>query len=259
LSPEARAELDERFNEAQQQLKLQQAQLKQLEQQHTWLKDLRQLQDAQHAATEQLHSAQQQWEGLADERLKLTRLEHLAPQRHQFARKTELDALLTPLAAQIAAHTRQQHELTERQTVLEHHLTATQTALSEAQQRQSESAPRLRQAFEEQSTLARLAKEAALSADAKHTAEQACLQGQSAIQSLLEKQTQVAERLQRIATELERSSHLASLGDAWNAYRDRLQQLMLIGNRLNKGQAELATLELNATRSAEAFASKAAT
>ena len=277
LSPEARAELDERFNEAQQQLKLQQAQLKQIEQQHTWLKDLRQLQDAQHAATEQLHSAQQQWEGLADERLKLTRLEHLAPQRHQFARKTELDALLTPLAAQIATHTRQhvelserqtplaaqiaahsrqQHELTERQTVLEHNLTATQTALSEAQQRQSESAPRLRQAFEEQSTLARLAKEAALSADAKHTAEQACLQGQSAIQSLLEKQTQVAERLQRIATELERSSHLASLGDAWNAYRDRLQQLMLIGNRLNKGQAELATLELNATRSAEAFASQ---
>ena len=256
LSPEARAELDERFNEAQQQLKLQQAQLKQLEQQHTWLKDLRQLQDAQHAATEQLHSAQQQWEGLADDRLKLTRLEHLAPQRHQFARKTELDALLTPLAAQIAAHSRQQHELTERQTVLEHNLTATQTALSEAQQRQTESAPRLRQAFEEQSTLARLAKEAALSADAKHTAEQACLQGQSAIQSLLEKQTQVAERLQRIATELERSGHLASLGDAWNAYRDRLQQLMLIGNRLNKGQAELATLEHNATRSAEEFATQ---
>jgi len=254
LAPQARAELDERFNAAQQQLKLQQAQLKQLEQQHTWLKDLRQLQDAQLAATEQLHGAQQQWEGLAGERLKLTRLEQLGPQRHQFARKTELDALLTPLAAQVAAHTRQQHELTERQAVLEQNLSATQIALSEAQQRQTDSAPLLRQAFEEQSTLARLARDTALSADAKHTAEQACIQGQSAIQALLEKQNQVADRLQRIATELEQSGHLAPLSDAWNAYRDRLQQLMLIGNRLNKGQAELATLEHNATRCGEELA-----
>ncbi|PVZ62003.1 chromosome segregation protein SMC [Pseudomonas sp. B1(2018)] len=254
LAPQARAELDERFNAAQQQLKLQQAQLKQLEQQHTWLKDLRQLQDAQLAATEQLHGAQQQWEGLAGERLKLTRLEQLGPQRHQFARKTELDALLTPLAAQVAAHTRQQHELTERQTVLEQNLSATQIALSEALQRQTDSAPLLRQAFEEQSTLARLARDTALSADAKHTAEQTCIQGQSAIQALLEKQNQVAERLQRIATELEQSGHLAPLSDAWNAYRDRLQQLMLIGNRLNKGQAELATLEQTATRCGEELA-----
>ncbi|MCU1770060.1 AAA family ATPase [Pseudomonas sp. 13B_3.2_Bac1] len=256
LAPEARAELDERFNAAQQQLKLQQAQLKQLEQQHSWLKDLRQLQDAQQAAAEQLHSAQQQWESLAGERLKLTRLEQLAPQRHQFARKTELDAQLTPLAAQIAAHTRQHGELNERQTQLEQALDAAKIALTEAQQRNSESAPLLRQAFEEQSTLARLAKDTALSADARQTAEQACTQGQSAIQALQEKQAEVAERLQKMAAELEQSAHLAPLSDAWNAYRDRLQQLMLIGNRLNKGQAELATLEQNASQSAEALATQ---
>ena len=58
LSPEARAELDERFNEAQQQLKTRQAQLKQLELQDTWLKDLRRLQDEHLAASEQLQSAQ---------------------------------------------------------------------------------------------------------------------------------------------------------------------------------------------------------
>lgn len=256
LTPEARAELDERFNAAQQQLKLQQAQLKQLEQQHSWLKDLRQLQDAQQAAAEQLHSAQQQWESLAGERLKLTRLEQLAPQRHQFARKTELDAQLTPLAAQIAAHTRQHGELNERQTQLEQALDAAKIALTEAQQRNSESAPLLRQAFEEQSTLARLAKDTALSADARQAAEQACTQGQSAIQALQEKQAEVAERLQKMAAELEQSAHLAPLSDAWNAYRDRLQQLMLIGNRLNKGQAELATLEQNASQSAEALATQ---
>ena len=253
LAPEARAELDERFNAAQQQLKLQQAQLKQLEQQHSWLKDLRQLQDAHQAAAEQLQSSQQQWQGLAGERLKLTRLEQLAPQRHQFARKTELDAQLTPLAAQIAIHTRQHGELSERQTQLEQTLESAKNALGEAQQRHSESAPLLRQAFEEQSTLARLAKDTALSADARQSAEQACTQGQSGIETLQDKQAQVAERLQKMAAELEQSTHLAPLSDAWNAYRDRLQQLMLIGNRLNKGQAELASLEQNAAQSAEAL------
>ncbi len=251
LSPEARAELDERFNEAQQQLKTQQAQLKQLELQHTWLKDLRQLQDEQQSATEQLQAARQHWEGLSGERLKLTRLEQLAPQRHQFARKTELTAQLTPLAAQIQQHTQQQIELNERQTQLEHSLSTAQTALVEAQSQHTSSAPLLRQAFEEQSTLARLVKDASLSADLKQHAELACTQGQNTIQGLLDQQKQVAERLQRIAGELEQSTPLAPLSDAWNAYRDRLQQLMLIGNRLNKGQAELAALEQSAARAAE--------
>jgi exonuclease SbcC len=251
LPPEARAELDERFNAAQQQLKLQQAQLKQLEQQHGWLKDLRVLQDAQQAATEQLHSARQQSDSLAGERVKLTRLEQLGPQRHQFARKTELDALLTPLVAQIAAHTQQHTELTERQTQLEQALEAAKVTLSEVQQQQGENAPLLRQAFEEQSTLARLSKDVAAAAEARDSAQTGCTEGQKAIQVLQEQQTQVGERLQRIAAELEQSAHLAPLSDAWNAYRDRLQQLMLIGNRLNKGQAELASLEDNAARSAD--------
>ncbi|MBD9615441.1 AAA family ATPase [Pseudomonas sp. PDM02] len=256
LSPEARAELDERFNEAQQQLKTQQAQLKQLELQHTWLKELRQLQDEQLSATEQLTSARQDWENLASDRLKLTRLEQLAPQRHQFARKTELTAQLTPLAAQIQQHTGQEQDLQTRQTQLEHSLSAAQTALIEAQSQHTSSAPLLRQAFEAQSTLARLIKDTGLSADLKQQAERACSEGQQTIQGLLEQQNRVAERLQRIAAELEQSTHLAPLSDAWNAYRDRLQQLMLIGNRLNKGQAELASLEQNATHAAEELAAQ---
>lgn len=253
LAPEARAELDERFNSAQQQLKVQQAQLKQLELQHTWLKALRELQDAQHSASEQLQSAQTHWQSLDGERLKLTRLEQLAPQRHQFARKAQIDALLTPLADQIAQQTVQLGELSERQTQLEQQLSASRTALGEAQLRQTDSAPLLRQAFEQQSTLARLAKDTALSAETRQNAEQACTQGQSTIQALQERQTQVAEHLQRIAVELEQSNHLAPLSDAWSAYRDRLQQLMLIGNRLNQGQTELASLEQNATAAAQAL------
>jgi exonuclease SbcC len=256
LAPEARAELDERFNGAQQQLKLQQAQLKQLELHHTWLKELRQLQDAQLAATEQLQSAQSHWQSLADQRLKLTRLEQLAPQRHQFARKAQIDALLRPLAEHIAQHNRQHGELSERQTQLEQQLGAARTALAQAQQRQTDSAPLLRQAFDAQSTLARLAKDTAHSAENRQHAEQACNQGQTAILSLQARHTQVAEHLQRIATGLEQSVHLAPLSDAWSAYRDRLQQLMLIGNRLNQGRAELASLEQTATTTAQALAAQ---
>ncbi|WP_458377480.1 SbcC/MukB-like Walker B domain-containing protein [Pseudomonas fluorescens] len=250
LSPEARTELDQRFNEAQQQLKTQQAQLKQLELQSLWLKALRQLQDEQLSATEQLTSARQDWQSLTAERLKLTRLEQLAPQRHQFARQSELSALLTPLAAQIQQHTQQQQALHERQTALEQSLSTAQTALVEAQRQHSANVPLLRQAFEAQSTLARLNKDAGHSAELKQHAELACTQGQGTIQSLLEQQRQVAERLLRIAGELAQSAHLAPLSDAWSAYRDRLQQLMLIGNRLNKGEAELQALEQSASRAA---------
>lgn len=110
LAPEARAELDQRFNEAQQQLKTQQAQLKQLELQHHWLKALHQLQDEQQSAAEQLQQAQLQWDGQSAERLKLAQLEHLAPQRHPFARQAELNAQLSPLVAQIQQHRQLQIE-----------------------------------------------------------------------------------------------------------------------------------------------------
>ncbi|SDT00793.1 exonuclease SbcC [Pseudomonas asplenii] len=256
MSPEARAELDERFHSAQQQLELHKAQLRQLEQQHSWLKELQQLQDARQAGAEQLESVQQQWQTLADERLKLARLEQLAPQRHQFARKLEIDGQLTPLAEQIARH-RQQHDvLSERQAQLEQDLAAAQVALNTAQQQQSHCAPLLRQAFAEQGNLAHLVKDAALAAQAQASAQQARDQGQNTIQTLQERQQQVAERLQQIAAQLEQSTDLAHLSEAWNAYRDRLQQLMLVGNRLNQGQAELAGLERTASETAQALAAQ---
>ena len=247
LAAQARAELDERFNQSQQQLKTQQAHLKQLEQQHTWLKQLGQLQDELLSAREQLTSAEQDWQHLAGERLTLTRLEQLAPQRHQFARQSELRARLTPLAAQIQQHTQQEQALQTRQAQLEQSLSAAQTALTEAQGQHRSSAPLLRQAFEAQSTLARLTREAGLSADLRQQAEHACSEGQNTLKGLLDQQQRVAERLQQIAAELEQSTPLAPISEAWNAYRDRLQQLMLIGNRLNKGQAELPALEQNAS------------
>ncbi len=64
------------------------------------------------------------------------------------------------------------------------------------------------------STLARLAKDATLSAEARQAAEQACTQGQQAIQTLHEQQARATEHLQRMAAELDQSAHLAPLSDA---------------------------------------------
>ncbi len=253
LAPEARAELDQQLTEAQQQLKTQQAQLKQLELQHTWLKELREWQERQLSAAEQLQRAQADWEAQGPQRQDLSRLDQLAPQRHQFARQAELGSLLTPLAAQIQQHIEQQTALLSREEQAQQHQAAAEVALADALKNQADAVPLLRQAFEEQSTLAHLTKDLAKRTEDKQQQESACAEGQALLSGLLEKQTHVAGRLQRLAAELERSAALAPLSDAWSAYRDRLQQLMLIGNRLNKGQAELPQLEQRATTAAEHF------
>ncbi|MCU1777658.1 AAA family ATPase [Pseudomonas sp. 14P_5.3_Bac1] len=254
LAAEARAELDQQLATAQQQLKTQQAQLKQLELQHTWLKELREWQERQQSATEQLQRAQADWDGQGQQRQDLSRLEHLAPQRHQFARQAELGTLLTPLAAQIQQHSEQQTALHTRQEQAQAQQAAAQAALAEALKHQADAVPLLRQAFEAQSTLAHLTKDLAKRTEDQQQHEVACTQGQTLLKGLQDKHTHVAERLQRLAAELERSAALAPLSDAWSAYRDRLQQLMLIGNRLNKGQSELPQLEQRATTAAEKFA-----
>ncbi|WDG78517.1 AAA family ATPase [Pseudomonas chlororaphis] len=256
LEPEARAELDQRFDAAQQQLKAQQAQLKQLELQHAWLMELQQLQDQHQSAAEQLQQAQIAWEGLASERTRLTRLEQLAPQRHQFARQVELNQQLTPLREQIRQQRQQQGAEQQRQGELEQQLGTAQAALLAAQEQQSSSAPLLREAFAEQSTLAHLGKTCGEAGELQDKLQQASEQGQQAIQAMLEQQRLVGERLQRIAEQLEHSTHLAPLSDAWNAYRDRLQQLMLAGNRLNKGQEELPGLQQRAASAAQQLAAQ---
>ena len=253
LAAEARAELDEQFNQAQQHLKTQQAQLKQLEAQQTWLKELREWQGRQLSATEQLQRAQADWDSQGPQRQDLSRLDQLAPQRHQFARQAQLSQLLSPLATQIQQHIEQQAALNTRQEQAQQQQANAQTGLAHALKTQGDALPLLRQAFEEQSTLAHLTKDLAKRVEEQQQHQTACTEGQTQLNGLLEKQTQVAERLQRLATGLERSASLAPLSDAWTVYRERLQQVMLIGNRLNKGQAELPQLEQRATTAAERF------
>ncbi|MCK6189063.1 AAA family ATPase [Pseudomonas sp. EYE_354] len=253
LQAEARAELDQQLADASQRFKTQQAQLKQLELQHTWLKELREWQERQLSATEQLQHAQAQWAGQGPQRQDLNHLEQLAPQRHHFARQAELDSALTPLAAQIEQHIEQQQALTTRQEQARTQQASAQAALAEALKSQADAVPLLRQAFEQQSTLAHLTKDLAKRTEEHQQQQTACMEGQTLLNSLQEKQALVAGRLQRLAAELERSAALAPLSDGWTYQRERLQQLMVIGSRLKKGQEELAQLEERATRTAEKF------
>ncbi|CRM91311.1 Nuclease SbcCD subunit C [Pseudomonas sp. 22 E 5] len=251
LAAEARADLDQQLADAQQQLKTRQAQLKQLELQHTWLKELREWQERQLSATEQLQRAEAEWAGQGQQRQDLSRLEQLAPQRHHFARQAQLSALLTPLAAQIQQHIEQQSALQLRQEQAQQQQAAAQAALADALKNQGDAVAPLRQAFDEQSTLAHLTKDLAKRTEEHLQQQTAYTEGQTLLNGLLEKQAQVAGRLQRLGAELERSTALAPLSEGWTYQRERLQQLMVIGSRLKKGQEELPQLEERATRAAE--------
>ena len=251
LEPDARAELDLRHSEAQQLLKTRQSQLKQLEQQHTWLKTLRELQEQQQSAAEQLQQAQAQWDGQAEQRQTLELLEQLAPQRHQFARLAELDTQLSPLAEQIAGHLQQQVELNQRQTQLQQALQTAQQAANQAQAELRDAAPLLQKAHLEQANLTRLTQALDAQQALKKQAEDACTEGQKALNGLLERQQQGAERLAQIAAQLEHSAELAPLANAWDGYRRGLQQLVRLSTTLNKGREELPALEQRASQAAQ--------
>ncbi|WP_324708016.1 AAA family ATPase [Pseudomonas fragi] len=251
LEPEARAELDQRFTQAQQQLKDQQGQLKQLEQQHSWLKTLNELQEQRQHAADQLQQAQALYDSQAEQRQTLHLLEQLAPQRHQFARLAELNGQLSPLAEQINGYLQQQTELGQHQAQLEAELHQAKLAATQAQAEQREAAPRVQQALLEQANLARLTQTLNTQQALQQQAEQACNQGQQALNALLERQQQGSQRLAHIAAQLERSSELAPLASAWDAYRPRLQQLVRLSNNLSTGRKELPGLEQRAQQAAQ--------
>ena len=251
LEPEARAELDQRFTQAQQQLKDQQGQLKQLEQQHSWLKTLNELQEQRQHAADQLQQAQALYDSQAEQRQTLHLLEQLAPQRHQFARLAELNGQLSPLAEQINGYLQQQTELGQHQAQLEAELHQAKLAATQAQAEQREGAPRVQQALLEQANLARLTQTLNTQQALQQQAEQACNQGQQALNALLERQQQGSQRLAHIAAQLERSSELAPLASAWDAYRPRLQQLVRLSNNLSTGRKELPGLEQRAQQAAQ--------
>ena len=214
LAPEARAELDQQLAEAQQQLKTQQAQLKQLELQHTWPAELREWQERHQHAVEQLQRDEATWASQGQQRQDLNLLEQLAPQRHHFLRQAELATLLTPLAAQIAQHLEQQTALHTRQEQAQHQQVAAQAALAEALKTRPTPRPSLRQAIEEQNTLAHVSRELAKRSEENTSTKAPAPEGQALLDGLQHTQAQGTERLQRLTTEFEHSAALAPLSDA---------------------------------------------
>lgn len=251
LEPEARAELDRQFNEAQQQLKNRQGQLKQLELQQTWLNTLVELQAQRQSAAEQLQQAQTLFDSQAGQRQTLHLLEQLAPQRHQFARLAELNGQLNPLAEHIGAQLQQQTELSQRQVQLQAQVQSATLAATQAQTQQREAAPQVQQALLEQANFDRLTQALSTQQALEQQAEQACSTGQQALNALLERQQQGTERLAHIATQLEHSRELAPLASAWDAYRPRLQHLVRLSNNLTTGRKELPGLEQRAQQATQ--------
>ncbi|MDD1967972.1 AAA family ATPase [Pseudomonas putida] len=256
LEPEQRAELEQRFADAQQQLKLAQAQLRQLELKQQWLSELTRLRDSHQAANEQLASAQQTWDQQASERQQLVQLERLAPQRHLFGQRTRLDAQLTPLAARIQAQVEQQAQTQATLSDLQAQLASAQGALQQAQEQQQAAKPALSEAFEQHAQLNHLNNELQPISEQARIAEQASQEGQAALDQLSEQQRLVETRLQSIAEQLQGSAALDALSQSWTAYRPRLQQIVLVSSRLNKGREELPALEQASTRAEQALSER---
>ncbi|MCO7594130.1 MULTISPECIES: AAA family ATPase [Pseudomonas] len=248
MAAEARAELDQRLEQAQQQFKAEQARERQLEQQRAWLNERQQLQAQHSEAGEALKAAEQAWQQLADQRLDLQRLERLAPQRHQFHRQQALAAQLAPLATTLEQQQRQQEALQAQTVELEQALAVARQALAEAQANQGENTPRLRQAFAAQDSLTRLDQELARLHAAGQQADQTVVEGQQQLQQLEQQQQRSLQQLAQIETALAESAPLAALGNAWQAYRGQLQQLLQIGNRLSQGRDELPGLQAQASQ-----------
>ncbi len=249
LPAEEREALDQRYTDALGALRIEQARLKQLEQQRQWHAEGQRLQGEQLAAGEQLQHAEQQSQALSDSRDTLVRLDTLAPQRHLFSRQAELTAELHPLAARIGEHQQASQQLHLRQGQLKEARQQAHTALTAALAAQADAAPALRQAFDEQSHLARLDEQAAPLQHALHTAEQARDQGRSAIDRLELGQQASTTRLEQIAAQLQHNAALAPLANAWPVWRPRLQQALTLSARLLKGREELPALEQRATAS----------
>ncbi|MDH4548853.1 SbcC/MukB-like Walker B domain-containing protein [Pseudomonas sp. BN607] len=248
MAAEARAELDQRLEQAQQQFKADQAGERQLEQQRNWLNEQHQLQAQQAEAGTALQAAEQDWQQLAEPRLDLVRLERLAPQRHQFHRQQALSAQLAPVAAKIAEQHQQQDELQRHTNALEQALNAARQALADSQAQHGDNAPRLRQAFAAQDNLARLDQELTAQCSSSQQAEQHVVDGQQQLQQLEDNQQRSLQQLAQIDSALADSQHLAGLASAWHAYLPQLKQVMLMGGRLAKGREELPGLQALASQ-----------
>ncbi len=246
LPVEARAALDQEFQSASEQLRQQQARLKEVERQQQWHQQDRRLTDDCDAARQQVEDASQAWAAGAQQRLQLQLLEQLAPQRHLFGRRQELQTQLHPLAERIEQlRSRQQQQQVQRQQLDEQREQAGH-ALHQALARQTQAQPLLQQAFDEQSQRGRWQAEIEPLMPALAEAERQLGSEQQSLLGMEQQQLDSGKRLQQVAEALERSAELAPLTATWGAYLPRLQQVVTLSSRLRQGLAEVPALQAQA-------------
>ncbi|MBF8781651.1 chromosome segregation protein SMC [Pseudomonas fulva] len=248
LAEQARAELEQRLEQALGEYRDSQTSLRQLELQRAWLREQAQLQAQLAAAQQALQTAQHEAARLSAQRRDVQLLQRLAPQRHQFQRQRLVAAQLAPLAAALELRRHSQVELQACISQQQQTLEAARLTCAQAQAQQAQSAASLRQAYASQDHLARLALERSGLTEAIAQADQALASVQAQLHEGQARQRQDQEQLAAIEAALAESAALERLGNAWQAYRGQLQQLLQVGDRLAQGRRELPALQEQASQ-----------
>jgi exonuclease SbcC len=241
-----RAALDLRYAEALQAYQADQLRQRELEQQWQWQQHNLQLLARREAAEQHSAQALTAWDGLAPMRETFTRLQQLAPQRHLFERQQQTHAQLQPLAGQIATQYERLTALKSEESASRQRHHAATEALALALADQAQAAPRLREAFDAMSLLARRDEQLAESATVLAAATADSERGQNQLHDWQAQQQSASERLQGITRRLAASAELALLGDSWDLHRRALQNSVALSARLQQGQAEMPALRQRA-------------
>ena len=246
LEPAARTALDDRYNAARELLKVRQNQLKQHESLQQWHCETKRLEQDHAGAAEQLDQARQHWVSLTQQRADAASLDHLAPQRHLFARRAELQEELPALVARFDELLQQQADIQARLEQATGQQAAAGNALEQALAQQADSGPALRQAFDQQHHLARLDEDRQPLAHKLEAEESAATAAATELADLDRRQREAEAAQQQITETLGHTADLAALASAWELHRKRLQQALSLAGRLNQGQAELPALQHSA-------------
>lgn len=246
LDAEARQALEVRHAELQDALKTAQQRLKALEQQRQWHLERTHLERERDQAQVQLQQAESTYERLAADRHTLALFEQLAPQRHRFSRRNELQQQLTKTDEVLVRLDSAVQQLRSRLISLEEARELAHLQLQSADQARREAEPRIIQARRDEAHLRHLETELQSARQEAGQITVACEAIQARRQDLETEQQANERRLTELATQLQSSASLQALCVAWDGYRPRLQQAVQLAARLQQGTSELPALEQRA-------------
>ncbi|TWI53876.1 exonuclease SbcC [Pseudomonas duriflava] len=245
LDDEARTALETQCNEVQATLHHLQAELGEVERQRQWLADLSRLeQECAEAHAERL-AAQQRSDAQAETRALLHWLEQLLPQRHRYRQQAQWEQEEEQLAEQLKTLTQRKQALDIQLTELAATRQQAQAAREAAEIAQQQASEPLRQAFQEESDLARLRSDVQ---ETRQTWRQEALFQQEVrtrIEALTEQETQRRQALDQITAQLQQSEPLATLCHSWAGYRPRLQQALALHERLAAAHLRIPHLQIS--------------